>query len=84
MQVPHLALRVAGAPRSIDDLALATAAVLRRSGFGGGACFVGHSYGTFVVSRLRQLFPEVQPLAAIRPATPDYIFAFICSLTSIW
>ncbi len=69
MQVSHLALRVGGAPRTIDDLAHATAAVLRRCGFDGGACFVGHSYGTFAVSRLRQLFPEVQPPALLRPAT---------------
>ena len=24
------------------------------------ACFVGHSYGTFVISRVRQLFPQVR------------------------
>ncbi len=59
VQVPHLALRVTGAPRTIDELAHATVAVLRHGGFDAGACFVGHSYGTFAVSRLRQLHPEV-------------------------
>lgn len=58
-EVPHLAIRLTGTPRSVDDIAHATAAVLRQHGFDNGACIVGHSYGTFAVSRIRQLYPQM-------------------------
>ncbi len=43
----------------MDALAHALAGVLKVNGLD-GACFVAHSYGTFVASRMRQLYPEVR------------------------
>ena len=45
--------------RTVDEMAHAVAAALAAQGFR-DACFVGHSYGTFVISRLRQLYPQVE------------------------
>ena len=47
--------------RTVDEMAHAVAAALAAEGLQ-DACFVGHSYGTFVVSRLRQLYPQVTKL----------------------
>lgn len=58
-EAPHVALRLSGISQPVDALAHALAGVLRRGGFS-GATFVAHSYGTFVASRMRQLYPEVQ------------------------
>ncbi len=44
---------------TIDELAHAVVAMLARHGFQ-EACIVGHSYGTFAASRIRQLYPEVR------------------------
>lgn len=45
--------------QTIDELAHALAALLAAHRLQ-GALMVGHSYGTFAVSRLRQLYPEVR------------------------
>lgn len=58
MQVPHVALRLCWEARDVDDVAHAVAAMLARHGYR-RACVVGHSYGSFVASRLCQLHPEV-------------------------
>ncbi len=57
-EAPHVALRLSGPAQPVDALAHALAGVLTRAGFS-GATFVAHSYGTFVASRTRQLYPEV-------------------------
>jgi pimeloyl-ACP methyl ester carboxylesterase len=57
-EAPHVALRLSGPAAPVDALAHALAGVLTRAGFS-GATFVAHSYGTFVASRTRQLYPEV-------------------------
>lgn len=51
--------RTSVALQSVDALAHALAGVLKVNGLD-GACFVAHSYGTFVASRMRQLYPEVR------------------------
>ena len=43
---------------TVDEVAHAAAGVLSSLGHR-RAHFVGHSYGTFVISRVRQLYPEV-------------------------
>jgi pimeloyl-ACP methyl ester carboxylesterase len=57
--VPHVALRLCWEAQSVDDVAAAVAASLARHGYR-RACVVGHSYGTFVASRLCQLYPQVR------------------------
>lgn len=44
----------------MDQVAEDTMEALRKEGFY-DACFVGHSFGTFVVSRLCQMYHEVRP-----------------------
>ena len=59
MQVRHVALRVCWEAAEVDDVAHAVASMLRSNGYA-RACLVAHSYGTFVVSRFCQLYPEVR------------------------
>lgn len=58
VEARHVALRLCGRPQPVDALAHALAGVLAVNNLD-GACFVAHSYGTFVASRMRQLYPEV-------------------------
>lgn len=58
VEVPHVALRLCWEAQAVDDVAHAVAAMLRRHGYR-RCCVVGHSYGTFVASRLCQLHPEL-------------------------
>ena len=58
MDLPHVALRPFQRAQSVDAIAAATTHILRQRGFS-QACFVGHSFGTFCVSRVCQLFPEI-------------------------
>lgn len=89
VEVPHLALRVSGQPRSVDDVAHATAAVLELHGFSAGACLVGHSYGTFAVSRICQLYPQaVHSMALLDPVclmtcAPGLLTNFVYKLPEV-
>jgi hypothetical protein len=56
--VPHVALRLCWEAASVDEVAHAVAALLRQHGYA-RACMAGHSYGTFVISRICQLYPQV-------------------------
>lgn len=55
----HVSLRIATQPTTVDDLAHRTATALERLGFV-DAVVVGHSFGTFVASRLCQLYKPVR------------------------
>ena len=54
----HISLRLHSSKVLFDDAALLVHDVLLRAGFS-KACVVGHSFGTFVASRLHKLHPEV-------------------------
>jgi pimeloyl-ACP methyl ester carboxylesterase len=56
--VPHVALRLCREAREVDDAAHAVAALLRARGHR-RACIIGHSYGSFVASRIVQLHPRL-------------------------
>lgn len=64
VEVPHVALRLCWEAQGVDDVARAVIAMLRRHGYR-RACLVGHSYGTFVVSRLLALAPELVHSASV-------------------
>lgn len=64
VEVPHVALRLCWEAQAVDDVANAVAAMLRRHGYR-RCCVVGHSYGTFVASRLCQLHPELVHSASL-------------------
>ncbi|KAL4459101.1 hypothetical protein ABPG75_013966 [Micractinium tetrahymenae] len=64
VEVPHVALRLCWEAQGVDDVAHAVAAMLRRHGYR-RCCVVGHSYGTFVASRLCQLHPELVHSASL-------------------
>lgn len=71
-EAPHVALRLSGPAAPVDALAHALAGVLTRAGFS-GATFVAHSYGTFVASRTRQLYPEVGCSGTLFPLCPRIV-----------
>ena len=54
LEVPHVSLRLQLRAMSVDDVAHAAAQILWRHSYQ-EACFVAHSYGTFVASRICQL-----------------------------
>ena len=54
-----MALRLCSEAKEVDDVAHAVAGMLEEQGFS-QACIVGHSYGTFCASRIRQLYPRVR------------------------
>ena len=82
LEMPHVALRLCKEAESVDDVAAASVAVVQQLGVR-QACFVGHSYGTFCVSRIVQLFPEaVHSTALLDPVCmltcyPQLLFNFI-------
>jgi hypothetical protein len=58
LEVPHVSLRLQARASAVDDVAAAAAAAVRAEGFA-EACWAAHSYGTFCVSRVRVLAPEL-------------------------
>jgi hypothetical protein len=58
LEMPHVALRLCKEAAEIDAVAESAVNALKRLG-AEKACFVGHSYGTFVISRILQLYPQV-------------------------
>jgi hypothetical protein len=58
LEVPQVSLRLSGQACRADDVAAAAVQAVRALG-ADKALFMGHSYGTFCVSRVCQMFPEV-------------------------
>lgn len=58
LDVPHVALRPFRRAKNVDAIASAVHAILNRHGLP-QACFAGHSFGSFCVSRICQLHPEI-------------------------
>lgn len=58
LEFRHVSMRLCLRAAEVDHAAHAVAAIVRHQGFK-EACVVGHSFGTFVASRLCQLHPEV-------------------------
>jgi len=61
LEIPHVALRMCKEAASLEEVAEAAVGAVRSLGVQ-KACFVGHSYGTFVVSKVVQLHPEVRKI----------------------
>jgi len=82
LEMPHVALRLCKQAESVDDVAKAAVAAVHKLGFK-QACFVGHSYGTFCVSRIVQLYPEaVHSITLLDPVCmmtcyPQLLYNFI-------
>lgn len=67
VEARHVSVGLAPHALSTDDVAAAACAALDAHGWASAAC-VGHSYGTFVLSRLVQTHPaRVQALALLDP-----------------
>ena len=56
IDVPHVSMRLGRRAKEVDDIAAAANAILCWHGYA-NACFAGHSFGTFCVSRICQLYP---------------------------
>ena len=65
LEFRHVSMRLCLRAAEVDHAAHAVAAIVRHQGFQ-EACVVGHSFGTFVASRLCQLHPQlVQSLVGV-------------------
>ncbi len=70
LEFRHVSMRLCFRAGEVDHAAHAVAAIVQRQGFK-EACVVGHSFGTFVASRLCQLHPSlVQSLVSTDCAVP--------------
>ena len=87
LEFRHVSMRLCFRAGEVDHAAHAVAAIVRQQGFK-EACVVGHSFGTFVASRLCQLHPSlVQSLVshlAFQPHTlclsSHFSLPFNCTL----
>ena len=88
LEVPHVALRLCKEAESVDDVALAAVNAVKKLG-AQQACFIGHSYGSFCVSRIVQLYPEaVHSIALLDPVClltcyPQLLYNFIYRTLSL-
>lgn len=88
IEIPHVALRLCWKAASIDQVAEAAHQAVMAHGHE-KACFVGHSYGTFVCSRICQKYPEaVGSVVVIDPVTmlichPQLLYNFIYKSISV-
>jgi len=57
LEVPHVSLRLCWQAAAVDHVADAAITALKARGYS-KACFIGHSYGTFVVSRICQRYAQ--------------------------
>ena len=65
LEFRHVSMRLCMRAGEVDHAAHAVAAIVQKQGFT-EACIVGHSFGTFVASRLCQLHrPLVQSLVGL-------------------
>ena len=58
LEFRHISMRLCLRAIEVDDAAHAVAEIVQQQGFK-EACVVGHSFGTFVASRLCQMHPTV-------------------------
>ena len=58
LEFRHVSMRLCLRAGEVDHAAHAVAAIVQKQGFK-EACIVGHSFGTFVASRLCQLHPAL-------------------------
>ena len=56
LDIPHVSLRMGHRAIAFERIAAAAPAILCRYGYK-DACFIGHSFGTFCISVICQLFP---------------------------
>ncbi|DBA73278.1 hypothetical protein WJX77_005167 [Trebouxia sp. C0004] len=82
LEFRHVSMRLCFRASEVDHAAHAVAAIVQQQGFK-EACIVGHSFGTFVASRLCQLHPSlVQSLLIIDPVCmltccPQLLHSFV-------
>lgn len=77
LEFRHVSMRLCYRAGEVDHAAHAVAAIVQQQGFK-EACIVGHSFGTFVASRLCQLHPSlvqslVSQLWAVRYITMNLV-----------
>lgn len=87
IEVPHVALRLSKEAVFVDEVAHVAVESVQELAPGGEkrvkACFIAHSYGTFIASRIVQRYPDaVQSIALIDPVClmtcyPQLLFNFI-------
>lgn len=83
LEFRHISMRLCLRATEVDHAAHAVAAIVKQQGFK-EACVVGHSFGTFVASRLCQMHPAmVQSLVSIMSAWYYVVFSFKISLR-VW
>ena len=69
LEFRHISMRLCLRAIEVDHAAHAVAAIVKQQGFK-EACVVGHSFGTFVASRLCQMHPAiVQSLVSLSLCT---------------
>lgn len=89
LEARHVSVGLAPRAASTDEVAAAARAVLAAHGWASAAC-VGHSYGTFVLSRLAQTAPDVvQSLVLLDPVCmltiyPQLLKNFVYKPPSAW
>ena len=89
LEARHVSVGLAPRAASTDEVATAARTVLATHGWTSAAC-VGHSYGTFVLSRLAQTAPEVvQSLVLLDPVCmltiyPQLLKNFVYKPPSAW
>ena len=82
LEVPHISLRLCWQAAAVDHVADAAITALKARGYS-KACFIGHSYGTFVVSRICQRYAQYIHSAVVwDPVTmlichPQLLYNFI-------
>lgn len=71
LEVPHVSVRLNSVRATfVDSVAHTAACILWRHGYE-DACFLAHSYGTFCVSRMCQIYrPMVHSLVSLFPPHP--------------
>lgn len=58
LEMPHVALRLCREALEVDEVSDSAIEAIKGLGYK-KACFIGHSYGTFVTSRIIQRYPQV-------------------------
>ena len=74
LEFRHVSMRLCLRAAEVDQAAHAVAAIVQHQGFK-EACIVGHSFGTFVASRLCQLHPSL-----VQSLVSTFVAARLCHL----
>eukprot|EP00898_Chlorokybus_atmophyticus_P003469 jgi/Chlat1/4122/Chrsp269S03961 len=82
VELPHIAMRITWAQASVEDI-VDSLEIIRQRHQLHKACYIAHSYGTFVVTRLHKRYPgSVERVALLDPVCfllclPDVCYNFV-------